>query len=195
MPRKIKLPDNINRRINRATIKVLDACAEKIANDCNDKYMSIIKDFYGGYSPHSYQRTYETFAATNFYKHKKDYKRISRIIGDDKVRILYRIDSKYIEGNPYRAEKSWVFGRTFEEGIHGWTPEEVMQYVGGHNYGYYGKEGQFYINRMLGWTDVPEPMSPPPKELIDEWAQEYKKPGNLRKLLAPIASDVFHKYF
>ena len=32
------------------------------------------------------------------------------------------MDSKYIPGNPYRADKDWVFDRTFIEGIHGMRP-------------------------------------------------------------------------
>lgn len=190
---KIKLPDGFEKKIDKAISEMLDAFAEKMANDCDEKYKKIINDFYASYPhPRSYNRTRETRFATNY--RDKNYKKIMTKIDSNTVQINYRISSEYINGHPYRADTDWVFRRTFEEGIHGWTPEEVMDYINGQNYGYYGNNGQFYINRMMYWHDVPEPFTPSPMERMDKWARQYKRPTNLRQILQPISKEILSKY-
>ena len=123
--------------------------------------------------------------------YNKDYKSITTMIDSTTVQIVFSPGAEYIDGNPYRADTEWVYNRTYVEGIHGWTPEEIMNYAGGANYGYYGEKGQFYINKMLNW--IPEPMNPSPKELMDAWYREYKKSTNLRRILQPIAKKILNE--
>lgn len=189
---KIKLPDEVNKKIDLAITAILKAAAEKMATDCDKEYRKVMSEFYAHYSPHTYVRSRETRFANSM--RNGDWKSITTMLDKNTVQINYQIGSEFIDGSPYRADTSWVFNRTFGEGIHGWTPDEVLQYVGGHNYGYYGKNGQFYINRMLGWTDVPEPFSPSPMERMNEWAKQYRRPTNLRQILQPISREIFSKY-
>ena len=189
MGKTTKLPDEIDKKIDRAITKILNACAEKMANDCREQYEKIIDNFYADYRPHSYNRTLETKYAHNLYRN--NYKSITTFIDSNTVQIIFSPGSEYIEGNPYRANKDWVYERTYIEGIHGWTPEEVLEYSSGANYGYYGKHGDFFINKMLNY--MPEPMSPSPKECIDEWYKKYKTPTNLRRILQPIAKKILNE--
>lgn len=192
MAKRIELPKEIDKKIDKAIDKILDACAEKMSEDIKEKYRSVITDFYHDYpKPRSYNRSLESRMAYNM--RDGDYKKITTKINDFTVRINFKIDSKYIEGNPYRARnKEWVFNRTLE-GIHGWTPEEVNDYTGGANYANYSTDGTYHINPMLYWYNVPKPMSPSPREIMKSWEKEYKNPVNLRRVLQPIAKKILNE--
>lgn len=207
MGRRIKVPDNIQKRIDKAIHKSLEECAKKMAEDCKEEYVSVIKDFYADYpSPRSYHRSLESKFANILRDDNYDYKKITTFIDDDKVQIKFKISHEFIEGKPYRADTEWVFDRTYYEGIHGWTPEEVDEYTAGANYAYYRdvyintgekrkKVTRFYVNHMLYWYNVPKPMSPPPHERLRKWETNYRNPRNLRQLLSPITKEVFKNSF
>lgn len=191
----VTLPDSFLKKIDKATTAILNKCAKKMATDCKEQYRSVIRLFYSGYpKPHSYDRTLETLNANNIRENNFDYKKITTRISPTAIRVVFSIGTEFIKGKPYRADTDWVFNRTFKEGIHGWTPEEVADYTGGSNYGYYGKDGRFYMNRMMYWYDVPQPMSPTPYELMDSWYKNYRQPYNLKDILLPIARETLKKY-
>ncbi len=110
--------DADSKRILRMIKKKLKKAAEltmrEISFQIEAAYESVIEDFYNNYLPKWYDRTYSTFLASNrwddpFYVHQDG----DTIIGGIKV------SSNFISGNPYRAQKGWVFHRTFDLGIHG----------------------------------------------------------------------------
>lgn len=193
MASKFTLPDELDKKLDKAISKILDRCAEKMAYDCDEQFRKVMSDFYASYAPRTYKRTRETRFATNF--RSKDYRKLITNKTKKSIEILYSIDSSYIQGSPYRADTSWVFQRTFGEGIHGWTPEEVADYTSGSNYGYYGSDGQFHVNRMMYWHDVSEPFSPSPLERMEAFKKQYKSSYNLRGILQPIAKQVLSEYF
>ena len=191
MAKKITLPDEFNKKIDNAINEMLFAFAERMAEDCRKQYQKTIDEFYADYKPHSYDRTLETKYAHNLYG--KNYKSITTIVNSTTVQIRFLADSSFISGTPYRADTKWVFDRTFEEGIHGWTPDEVLEYSSGGNYGYFDKKNQFHINKMLNHMPAP-PLSPSPKERMNEWYRQYKKPTNLRQIMQPISKQILDKY-
>ena len=190
---KIQLPKEVDQKINRAIKKILNACAEQMANDCKTQYYKVISEFYADYKPHLYDRTLSTRWAHNMYN--KTYKDITTMIDDTTVQIVFSPGSEYIKGKPYRADTDWVFERTYIEGIHGWTPDEVNtipnNFLGGYNYD--SQKHDRYFDIMMGWKNVPEPMSPSPKERMDAWYKEYRKPTNLRQVLQPIAKKILNE--
>ena len=104
----------IIRDIKKRLKKAAELTAEEITFQIQSAYESVIQQFYEDYLPMFYERTYSTYMASNrwdnpFYVHNDgDY-----LIGGIKV------SSNFIPGNPYKAQKGWVFHRTFDLGIHG----------------------------------------------------------------------------
>lgn len=194
MGTSIKLPDRYKKIIDNATKKILQESAKIFAKDYRDKYRSVILDFYKDYpKPHSYNRTLETQNANIIRENNYDYKKTFRFVNPTTIEFKFSVGTEFIKGKPYRADTDWVFNRTYFEGIHGWTPDEVDDYIG-NNYAYYGKNGKYYINHMLYWYDVPSPMDPPPAALMNSFHKSYKTPGHLRELLQPLSRKIMDEF-
>ena len=87
-------------------------------------YESAIQQFYNDYDPLYYQRTdstwYGSSGTDDYYSSRNIAKR-----GD----IYYtgiHVGPSFIKGNPYRADKDWVFWRTYNKGIHGISAGEFF---------------------------------------------------------------------
>lgn len=97
--------------------KALRETAREVTDDIEDAYQETIREFYDDYDPRSYVRTLETRAASDHFKGRNK----PRKLGTDTYIAGIEISADNIEGKPYRADKDWVFQRTYEEGIHGFT--------------------------------------------------------------------------
>lgn len=102
--------------LEKATIQT----AKQLTTEIETAFESCVKKFYSSYSPVWYRRTLSTYQASDHYGGKgKGYKKSGK-----RVQCGINIDSSRL-GNPYRAETDWVFTRTFEKGIHGYTVSEA----------------------------------------------------------------------
>lgn len=86
-------------------------------------YESVVQSFYDEYTPKYYDRTYSTYLASDKYNDPFGFTPLS-----DGYESGIGIDHENIPGNPYRADKHWVFTRTFAEGIHGYFRREAMDW-------------------------------------------------------------------
>lgn len=103
------------------------ACAEMAAEmtwRIESAYESVIQSFYDDYTPKYYERTYSTYLASD----KVDDPFGFTPVDNDYITGI-NVDPSFINGNPYRAEKDWVFDRTFNKGIHGFFRWEYRQWA------------------------------------------------------------------
>ena len=191
------IPWNLNRKINTAYEHIKREAANKVAEDVVYMYNSVIKQFYQHYKPHSYDRTYTAFLANNMYG-TDNYEQIinqyeegftvSFFVGDEFL-------DKTLSKNPYRADRDWVFERTFTKGIHGWEPEEVeKRYSSDAWIPSYDSSGHIKTDSILGLLQIAAPLNPPPKERMDVLYRKYKVASRLRKKIKPIVDKNMHKY-
>lgn len=95
--------------------KALKSTAEEVSFEIEKTYEDCIQSFYEDYEPMYYRRTLSTYLASSNYN---DIFKIDEI-GNSAFRAGITVDAHNIHGDPYRADKEWVFNRTFEKGIHG----------------------------------------------------------------------------
>lgn len=100
--------------------------AENVLEQTELLYESVIQDFYNDYSPVWYDRTGSTFLGSSGYDNLWSSDNFYSNNGIWTTRIS--IGANNIPANPYRANKAWVFDRTFIKGIHG---RNVKKYVFG----------------------------------------------------------------
>lgn len=89
-------------------------------------YESVVQSFYDEYGPNNgdpwyYKRTYSTYEASSRADDPFGYTPIEANVFESGIEV----DHENILGNPYRADKHWVFTRTFNEGIHGFFKTEM----------------------------------------------------------------------
>lgn len=83
-------------------------------------YESAIERFYDDYDPLYYDRTGMSMYGSSGYPQGNELFSPQNIYKNgDMWTAGITIDPSYIPGNPYRANKGWVFERTFWKGIHG----------------------------------------------------------------------------
>ena len=99
----------------------LKKTAEELTFQIQAAYESAIDKFYADYSPHTYGRTQSTYFGSSGAKY---FKKNIYPVGDMSYMGGIVVDSFFI-GQPYKANATWVFNRTFEQGIHGYTPGEA----------------------------------------------------------------------
>lgn len=138
---------DIEQRYNMA----LKQFAKEMTVLIEESYKSVIKSFYDDYDPRSYRRTFYTFYGSDRYG---DADHATPIPGGYEAGI--HVGAEYYPNgeNPYRAQKEWVFRRTFSEGIHGF---------------YKGEFGDWQLGRDI--------------ELKTEFIMNGKK-GNLKEFLS-----------
>ena len=99
---------------------------KELADEISMIYVKAIRSFYRSYSPRSYSRTYSSYLATSNVAGIPSYKRINKYSCDAGITV----DSKYM-GEPYQKKHGWnpsaefIFDRTWNKGIHGFTNKEV----------------------------------------------------------------------
>ena len=103
------------------------ACVEMAAEmtwRIESAYESVIQSFYDDYTPKFYDRTYSTYQASNRYDDPFGFTPVGN---GYEAGII--VDHENIPGRPYRADKHWVFTRTFNEGIHGFFRWEYRKWA------------------------------------------------------------------
>lgn len=106
--------------------KALRIVAEETGEKIQVAYVSTIQAFYGEYGPASYDRTYSTFKASSGYGGKPVFKKTGEMMYESGITL-----NPGFMGDPYRKKHGWdpsadfIFDRTFNKGIHGFTIGEV----------------------------------------------------------------------
>lgn len=96
-------------------------------------YESVVQSFYDEYGPNNgdpwyYKRTYSTYEASSRADDPFGYTPIEANVFESGIEV----DHENIPGSPYRADKHWVFTRTFNEGIHGYFKKEMEGWKKSH---------------------------------------------------------------
>lgn len=117
-PEKVWL-NRIKRQFN-AAVKDM---AGQMTYTIESAYQGAIQAFYDDYYPKWYQRTYSTFEASDRANDMFGYNQMGNIFESG-----IHVDPSFISGNPYRADKGWVFERTFVQGIHGFTLQDLQHW-------------------------------------------------------------------
>lgn len=100
------------------------ACADMAAETTyaiEYAFESVVQSFYDEYDPKYYSRTYSTYMASSKWNDPFGFTPVDNNIFESGIEV----DSENIPGSPYRADKHWVFTRTFNEGIHGFFKTEM----------------------------------------------------------------------
>lgn len=125
MPRKAEDPMEMIRKDIESKFDM--TCAKMAAEmtwRIQSGYESVVQSFYDDYTPRFYNRTYSTYLASD---------RESDPFGFTPTSDGYNagiiVDHENIPGSPYRADKHWVFTRTFKEGIHGFFQWEYKKWA------------------------------------------------------------------
>lgn len=145
---KFKINDTLIKKLQQAANKkakyALDYMEEMVNDSLGIIYAKVIENFYDDYDPVSYKRTYTTYQAgllipeprkhiespiaitntTSFKTANSMSKEISMTITSDNMQ----------RDDPYRADRDWVFTRTFEEGIHGFARSDGDVFKGKGNF-------------------------------------------------------------
>ena len=115
--------DGLSKRISAAMDSALEKVAIEVGYEIEKIYESVITEFYDSYEPHRYDRTKSTFYGSDIYGNYHDPVRI-----DDGFLAGISVSPDTIPGNPYRADKNWVFERTFVKGYHGYNGKEIKKW-------------------------------------------------------------------
>lgn len=118
MKQKTVFLTEIESQVEKAMDKALYVVAEKIGLEVDKIYESVIEEFYASYKPHRYKRTGATFYGSRLDPELPEQTDTGYITG-------LEISPDNIPGTPYRANKDWVFERTFVKGYHGYKRDEV----------------------------------------------------------------------
>lgn len=159
---------------NKIKQQIIDIVVNKVTpivfDDMTQQYNKVISEFYDDYSPTVYDRTGSLFKASNSYSSNmmQTLKNcVTTTPNGFEVKLV--IDPENIPGEPYSsiyggvANKSEVFENSFIYGSHG--------------------------NKLPGYTPVIT--TPPPKEAMDKWFENYK--GTFGKLFSVAYKEAFNK--
>lgn len=113
----------IKRDLEKKYEKALKRFAEEMTYQVEAAYESVVQSFYDDYTPRYYERTYSTYLGSDKYNSPFDYTPFG-----NEYEYGITVSDANIPGNPYRADKDWVFNRTFDEGIHGFFKDELNEW-------------------------------------------------------------------
>ena len=178
--------------------------AEEVSFQIEKGYEDAIEAFYADYGPNNgepwvYKRTLSTYSASSSSENPFDPKNIRE--SGDYFSPGTIVSSKYIPGNPYRAEKDWVFGRTFYKGIHGINIVTVRrrnstlkQKAEEKGIKLKDTKGLIKVRSKFSTADFdptyPSNMKPAPKILMDRYFRQLTKKKNMDKMLNDIMKNV-----
>ena len=159
-----------SKKFNKAVKKIqqdwIDNAAVRFGEVMTKLYKRAIDQFYDDYTPRVYKRTHQTYATgirgeypyNEYSAQKVDIKTID---GGNGRRITLTIDSARIPPDTYaNKDQDWVFGRTFLEGIHGFTQKD---------------EFTKNIKEHYPKAHIPKKMKTPPAVLLNKWVDRLKK--------------------
>lgn len=145
-------------------------------------YESTIDEFYKDYSPNNgdpwyYDRTYSTYLASDGYDNLFSYE-----THPDVYVAGINVSPDNIYGKPYAYPADYVFGRTFEKGIHGINRNDVIKMNKERT-----KDNRINIKR------VPTNMNPSPKKIMDKKFRNIQKNEYITKLFNRILQNNLDK--
>lgn len=122
--------DKIKKRLDAA----IQIVGMEVGEEIQNAYVTAIQLFYGEYGPASYDRTFSTFKASSAYGGKPPYKKTGEMMCEAGIKV-----DPSLMGEPYNvgnhgwagkgiATASFIFDRTFNKGIHGFTIGEVRKH-------------------------------------------------------------------
>lgn len=157
------------KKFSKAIRQAVNNTASELSFEIETAYEHAIDRFYNDYPDEdlvSYDRTYSTYEASNRYNDKSYGYAIKR---NTKTNELFyfagiEVNSNFIKGEPYDYPTDYVFERTYNEGIHGLTPEEVQSFRPGSS-----------------WSK--DPMKPSPRELMREDFAKIANDKHIDKIL------------
>ncbi len=153
--------------------------AQEVAFEIEKAYESVVQRFYNDYpNPSSYKRTYSTYLGSSAYDSPFEYG--VQKFGDSYFSGM-QVSASNIPGNPYKANKGWVFDRTFYEGIHGYHRNEAIKANATK------KKGDVYMSVK----HAPRRMNPPPRKLMDKEYKHIVQKKNIDRIFAA----AMEKYF
>lgn len=157
---------SIKKEIDAALKTALDAVGREIGYEIETIYESVIDEFYNSYTPRRYRRTESTYYGSDSYLLAKD-----PVIEGATVTAGIEVSPDNIQGNPYRANKDWVFERTFVKGYHGYKDKEIREWRQRPHIRELIKAGKYHFYR----PDDMVVMNPPPKKLMEKRIRNSKK--------------------
>lgn len=110
--------------------------AEEAAQDIQNAYELSIDEFYKSYEPRRYRRTYSTYKASSGYG--KNGKNLVIQTGEYAYEAGIMVNPSYIPGTPYYhyvngvktpQDTGFIFGNTFDEGLHGFQGYKYKQSI------------------------------------------------------------------
>lgn len=122
-----EIRDDIEKKYRQAAYEV----AREVTFQIEKAYESVISKFYnekafnGSNIPKVYKRTESTIKASDRWD---DIFGVTPV-GQNGYESGITVGAGNIPGDPYRADKEWVFTRTFEEGIHGFYEQEAKDWA------------------------------------------------------------------
>ena len=179
--------------------------------EIENMYETAIEKFYDDYTPIYYNRTgYTMYASSGYpqFNNLFDPHNISEQ-GSNMWNARITIDSSYIPGNPYRADKHWVYKRTFLRGIHGISQSQYFgkkkdkvysRGTGKDRYRSLVKTKRGYIIKRNGInsfynegfvSSVMNNMSPTPSGVMNRQFKEFRKKRNMKAMFNRIFLSKF----
>lgn len=172
---------DIEEEIDKMIKKAVKNTAIELSSEIEIAWERVIDEFYEDYTPVWYKRTFSTYKASDGYSELGSGNLVPYIknINRDKsgnILVGITVSSDYIPGDPYEADKDWVFERTFEKGYHGYNQHEAQGWTSNHS----GKDND---NRK--WTTTAKVMKPTPEARMNV---RFNKIANQKHI-----TDVFSK--
>lgn len=204
MPKKKDPMDEIKADIEKKYKKDLEEFAAEMSYQVEAAYESVVQSFYDDYGPNNgepwyYKRTYSTYKFSDHYDDEFAFTPFG-----DEYEYGITANTDNVSGNPYRADKNWVFERTFGQGIHGffrtelneWKANRVvsLQYeytMAGKNKTHSSykeflnsqqKKAPLNIKRPPKRTSVKTIHAKTPKDAMDKAMKELTKKKNMDKI-------------
>ena len=172
---------DLEEEIDEMVKKAIKRTAIELSSEIEIAWERVIDEFYEDYTPIWYNRTYSTYKASdgyseigsgNFVPYIKNIRRNKH----GNILVGITVSSDYIPGNPYEADKDWVFERTFEKGYHGYNQHEAQKWTSDHS-------GKDLDNRT--WSTSAKVMKPSPSKRMDV---QFNKIANQKHI-----TQVFNK--
>lgn len=115
-------------KIKKELGEAIQVVGKEIGKEIEIAYDLAIDQFYAAYEPTSYRRTESTLKASSANNGKPSYKKTGELSCEAGITV----DPSYM-GQPYFKNHGWqkasadfIFERTWDEGIHGFTDSEVV---------------------------------------------------------------------
>lgn len=197
MPKAGKDPlEEIKAEIEKRSRKAAEEVASEVTFQVELAYEKAISKFYNDYDPERYERTLSTIKASNRwddifgYTPTKDRFIAGIEVGSENIPNIFEGPDDEEGHQPYRDPTDWVFERTYEKGIHGYTILEARRYA--------DKKRKKYVlskrakNRLTNYINAAPPItSPPPKEIMEKLFSKIDKQQYIDKITDEKLKELF----